>query len=95
VDDYQRLAAAKFRDPHCACGKEVYYTEEAAQFALKQLNGLTARRIIQYGQPAETAVYECLEVWGSGVYHLTSNTTRERKQELQALRQERRKETKK
>lgn len=86
MGSYERLQATRYRDPRCACGKEVYYSEEAAEFALKQLN---ARRIIQYGQPAETAVYECPEVWGSGVYHLTSNATREHKAELMALREER------
>lgn len=82
----KKLHRAKFRDPRCICGKEVYYSQEAAEFALRQIN---ARRIIQCGEPAETAVYECPKVMGSGVYHLTSNRSREAKAELMDHKHER------
>lgn len=86
LKDFNVLQSLKTRDFHCLCGKEVYYSREAAEFALRAIN---ARRIIQYGVPAEREVYECPEVLGADVWHLTSSERGQKNFGLAGLRAER------
>lgn len=67
MTSFERLQATRWRDPRCVCGKERFYSKEAAEVALKRM---AARRLIQYGQLSEKEVYECRQA--PGVYHLTS-----------------------
>lgn len=84
--NFKKLQACRYWEPHCLCGKSIYYSWTAAEFALRQT---IARRIIQCGEPLETEIYECPEVWGAGVYHLTSSRTHAEKARLEGLRKER------
>lgn len=69
MTSFERLQASRWRDPRCVCGKERFYSKEAAEVALKRM---AARRLIQYGQLSEKEVYECRQT--PGVFHLTSGT---------------------
>lgn len=87
-----RLRAAKRPGPKCVCQKEIFYSAEAAWAAIRQM---TARRLIQYGCEAERDVYECPQVPGAGVYHLTSNRGYEPNEVVKAIRSERAKASEK
>lgn len=60
-------------DPPCVCGKERYYSEEAAKQGLERL---AARRIMQVGEVCERDYYLCKSAYdelGVDIWHLTSN----------------------
>lgn len=71
--DLNLLQDLRDNDPKCACGKERFYSKEAAEAGL---SALMARRIIQLGEVSEREVYEC-KVAGrelhESIWHLTSN----------------------
>lgn len=83
------LLALRENDPPCVCGKERFYSEEAAQAALR---AIAARRIIQFGEVSERASYVCKQAYyelGVDVWHLTSNDGQERNWAVKAKAVER------
>lgn len=71
--DLNLLQDLRENDPKCVCGKERFYSQEAAEAALESL---MARRIIQLGEVSEREVYLCKmagrELHDS-IWHMTSN----------------------
>ena len=84
-----RLGELRVNDPRCACGKERFYSEEAARAGLL---ALMARRIIQLGEVSERDVYMCRQGYlelGEDIWHLTSNDGREKNLAVKAKQEER------
>lgn len=89
------LAELRVNDPRCVCGKERFYTKEAA---VSGLSALMARRIIQLGEVSERDVYECHQGYselGLEIWHLTSNDGYNRNLGVKAKQAERELEKKK
>ena len=71
--EVQDLLSLRQNDPPCVCGKERYYSEEAAKQGLERL---AIRRIVQVGEVCERDYYLCKSAYnelGVDIWHLTSN----------------------